>query len=499
MTNSDYQLTSAISDSLLTLCLKYQVIPLEEKDDSLVIACDSKLTAQQETTLQFALNKQIKQVIWTSVKLEQVRQKLMSDRTHHRLNQPSLSKVKEEEGSYHAEQDDEHVAKFINQTLDIAFQRRASDIHFEPYADCYRIRFRIDGVLQELMESPSILATRLAARLKILGQLNIAERRLPQDGQITIEHHQRNYALRISTLPVVEGEKVVLRIVDAGHQPLDIAKLGLSEQQQKDYLAALSSPQGLILVTGPTGSGKTVTLYSGLTLLNQSSTNICSVEDPVEVPIKGINQVQVNPKIGLLFTSALRAFLRQDPDVIMIGEIRDRETAEIAVEAAQTGHLVLSTLHTNSTIETLLRLEQIGIPDYQVIASLKLVIAQRLIRCLCPHCKQQDDELVTIKLPYWQGQIRNCLPKGCEHCLNGYYGRTGLYEMLVITPDIKQAVLNKMDVVQLQQLLLNQGMEPLLLAGIRLVEQGITSLSEVYRVVGSVSDSPQVMSIGGEQ
>jgi len=480
----EYQST-AFSDSLLMLCQKYHVIPLEENSDTLVVACDKALTTQQETALQFASNKRLKQVIWTMAKLEQVKQKMMSDRTNDRLNQAVQHNIKEEDSRYNAEQDDEQVVKFINQILEIAFQRRASDIHFEPYTNCYRIRFRIDGVLQELIESPSILSTRLAARLKILGQLNIAERRLPQDGQITIQHHQRNYALRISTLPVVEGEKVVLRIVDAGHQPLDIATLGMSARQQKDYLNALSSPQGLILVTGPTGSGKTVTLYSGLMLLNQCDINICSVEDPVEVPIKGINQVQINPKIGLLFTSVLRAFLRQDPDVIMVGEIRDRETAEIAVEAAQTGHLVLSTLHTNSTIETLLRLEQIGIPDYQVVAGLKLVVAQRLVRCLCPHCKQEDTHPVIIKLPYWQGQIKNWLAKGCEHCLNGYYGRMGVYEMLVITPDIKVAILNKSSVMQLQQLFIQQGMEPLFLACIRLVEQGITSLSEIYRVVGN--------------
>lgn len=475
----------AMADSLLTLCFKYQVIPLKEDKESLVIACDKKLTTQQETTLQFALNKHIKQEVWPTAKLEQLRQKMIAARTNKRLSQPTIKSAKEEDNAYNAEQDDEQVVTFINHTLEMAFQRRASDIHFEPYTDCYRIRFRIDGVLQELIEPPAILATRLAARLKILGQLNIAERRLPQDGQITIQHQQQNYALRISTLPVVDGEKVVLRIVDAGHQPLNISQLGMSEQQQNNYLTALNSPQGLILVTGPTGSGKTVTLYSGLTYLNQIDTNICSVEDPVEVPVKGINQVQVNPKIGLLFTSALRAFLRQDPDVIMIGEIRDRETAEIAVEAAQTGHLVLSTLHTNSTIETLLRLEQIGIPDYQVIASLKLVIAQRLIRCLCPHCKQKDHDAVMITLPYWQGSVTNWSAKGCEHCLNGYYGRTGLYEMLVVTPEIKEAILNKMATVQLQQRLLDQGMEPLLLAGIHLVEQGMTSLSEVYRVVGN--------------
>lgn len=484
-------LSQNIPESLLTLCLSYRVVPVQLTEDTLMVASDSGLTAQQQNALQFVCNKRIEQLIWLPLELEKALQSLtvtapdkgLQDIAHqHSLREESRSYTTDENS-------DEPVVKFINQTLEMALQRRASDIHFEPYAQRYRIRFRIDGVLQDIGSPPSILASRLAARLKILGQLNIAERRLPQDGQITVEGQQNSYAMRISTIPVIEGEKIVLRVMEAGNQPLDITQLGMTNEMQRYYLDALHSPQGLVLVTGPTGSGKTVTLYSGLNILNRPEHNICSIEDPVEIPIDGINQTQVNAKAGLIFSQALRAFLRQDPDIIMVGEIRDRETAEIAIEAAQTGHLVLSTLHTNSTIETLIRLNQIGIPAYLIVGSLKLIIAQRLVRCLCPHCKVLEDEPVQINLPYWQGNVKSWRAVGCEHCLNGYYGRTGLYEMLAVTNAVKQALLNQVTLDELESLVIKQGMEPLLVAGLKMAGQGVTSLQEVYRTVGSHSDS----------
>lgn len=473
-------------EALLALCLRYQVAPVSLDAERFIVASHDELTLQQEGALQFGSNRMIESIRWSSLKLEQALQSLSGSEPDKALQHVAEQHILQEERHHYIadENDDEPVVKFISHTLDIALQRRASDIHFEPYANHYRIRFRIDGVLQEVIAPPAILASRLAARLKILGQLNIAERRLPQDGQITIKNGQQDYAMRISTLPVIDGEKVVLRIMESGGQPLDINQLGMSETQQSLYLKALRSPQGLILVTGPTGSGKTISLYSGLKILNHTSHNICSIEDPVEMPIDGINQTQVNVKAGFIFSQALRAFLRQDPDIIMVGEIRDRETAEIAIEAAQTGHLVLSTLHTNSTIETLIRLEQMGIPAYLIVGALRLIIAQRLVRCLCPHCRTLDDEFVEIKLPYWQGTVRSWRAVGCELCLNGYYGRTGIYEMLEITPVIIQAIFNQLSVNELELQAIEQGMQPLFIAGIKLVEQGVTSLQEIYRTIG---------------
>lgn len=367
-------------------------------------------------------------------------------------------------------QEDQLVDSIDKLLLD-ALVKRASDIHFEPYQHSYRIRMRIDGVLQDMLSPSLVLAKQIAARLKIMAKLNIAEQRLPQDGQLVIDQ----YAMRIATLPVLNGEKIVLRVMDNHQNQRAITDLGLSEQHLTIFQQILHNPQGLILVTGPTGSGKTITLYSGLKILNQTDRNICSVEDPIEIPLEGINQTPVNLKAGLTFAVILRALLRQDPDVMMIGEIRDKETAEIAIQAAQTGHLVLSTLHTNSSIEAITRLNQMGIENYLLASSLKLVIAQRLVRKLCPHCKVVASELIQFE----NEMIPHFIAKGCDHCIGGYQGRVGLYEFLVITPTIQQQIANHQTITSTEMISLKS-------AGLHLVKQGMTSLAELQRVLGDL-------------
>jgi protein transport protein HofB len=497
---SDLFHTAPVSQNVLIQCLRHRTIPVAIGAEQLTVASERMLTAEQETALRFACNKNILTVIWPASKLEHALQTLNGEQSGGIL-QRAAQHYELQENSRHyfsAENDDEPVVKFINQTLADALRLRASDIHFEPFGERYRIRFRIDGVLQEITEPPPILAARLTARLKVLGKLDIAERRLPQDGQITLQEQQREYAIRISTLPVIGGEKIVLRIIAAGGQTLDVALRGMPDGERQNYLQALNEPQGLILVTGPTGSGKTATMYGGLNAVNQIGRNICSVEDPIEVPLCGINQAQVNLKSGLTFSRTLRAFLRQDPDIIMIGEIRDAETAEIAVNAAQTGHLVLSTLHTNSAVEALIRLEQMGVPAHLVASALRLVIAQRLVRRLCPRCKQQGQSISIDDSLSGQTTVTDWQAIGCGHCLNGYYGRSGIYQVLNITADIKQAILNKASVNVLVQLAIGQGAQTLMSAGLALVKQGVTSLEEIYRTVGRDLSQLGSKSLGGE-
>jgi protein transport protein HofB len=364
---------------------------------------------------------------------------------------------------------EEQLIESIDKLLLEALNKRASDIHFEPYQHSYRIRMRIDGVLHDMLSPPLALAKQITARLKIMSQLNIAEHRLPQDGQLIIER----YTMRISTLPVMNGEKIVLRVMDNHESELTINDLGLTDADLLTFKQILDYPQGLILVTGPTGSGKTVTLYSGLKRLNKTERNICSVEDPIEIPLEGINQTAINLKAGLTFAIVLRALLRQDPDVMMVGEIRDHETAEIAIQAAQTGHLVLSTLHTNSSVEAITRLKQMGIENYLLSSSLKLIIAQRLVRKLCPHCKVVANDLVMFDNEH----VPHYLSSGCSNCIGGYKGRIGLYELLVITPEIQQQILAN-------QAILSSNMISLKKAGQKLVKQGMTTLAELNRVLG---------------
>lgn len=384
--------------------------------------------------------------------------------------------------------EDAPVVKFVNKILLDAISRGASDIHFEPYETQFRVRFRVDGMLVEVARPPFALRDRLAARLKIMSRLDISERRLPQDGALKLQlSRTRSIDFRVNSLPTVWGEKIVLRILDPTSAQLGIDQLGFSSKQQEAYENALKKPQGMILATGPTGSGKTVTLYTGINVLNQIERNICTAEDPVEIKVSGINQVNVLPKIGLDFASALRAFLRQDPDVIMVGEIRDLETAEIAIKASQTGHLVLSTVHTNSVAETLTRLANMGVATYNLASSVSLIIAQRLARKLCSRCKvptKVPDE-VLIKHGLKKEEIRNATiykAVGCKQCTQGYKGRIGIYEVVPITNEMRQLIMRDGNAIEIDQQARREGYSSLYQSCLSRVLDGSTSLDEVNRI-----------------
>lgn len=376
------------------------------------------------------------------------------------------------------------AATLLDKTLQAALTSRASDIHIEPAEHHFRIRLRIDGVLHSLPDIAKETGVALTARLKVLSHLDIAEHRLPQDGQFTVELNGAAVSFRIATLPCRQGEKVVLRLLHQVNQALEVTALGMHDTQLSAFNHALQQPQGLVLVTGPTGSGKTVTLYSALQSRNATEVNLCSVEDPVEIPLEGINQTQIHPRAGLTFQSVLRALLRQDPDVIMVGEIRDGETAEIAIKAAQTGHLVLSTLHTNSTCEALVRLQQMGVARWMLSSALTLVVAQRLVRKLCPHCRRLTDDPVRLPQAVCAMPLPRWLAPGCEHCYHGYYGRTALFEVLPISAGLRQQIANGATAEALEGYARQAGMLTLFESGCRAVDQGLTTFEELVRILG---------------
>ncbi|MCW4454711.1 type IV-A pilus assembly ATPase PilB [Flavobacterium sp. MXW15] len=388
-----------------------------------------------------------------------------------------------------AKGDDTPVVKFVNKVLVDAIRKGASDIHFEPYEDDYRVRFRIDGLLKNVARAPVKLNQRIAARLKVMSQLDIAEKRVPQDGRIKLNlSKSKQIDFRVSTLPTLFGEKIVLRILDGSAAKLGIDKLGYEEDQQRLFLEAIHKPYGMVLVTGPTGSGKTVSLYTALGILNDETRNISTAEDPVEIRLPGVNQVQQNNKRGMTFAAALRSFLRQDPDIIMVGEIRDLETAEIAIKAAQTGHMVLSTLHTNDAPQTIARLMNMGIAPYNITSSVTLVIAQRLARRLCSHCKKpvQLPENALLAEGYTPEQIAAGIelyePVGCDDCTEGYKGRTGIYQVMPMNDDIAAIVLAGGNAMQIAEAAQKVGVNDLRQSALKKAAQGITSLAEINRV-----------------
>jgi type IV pilus assembly protein PilB len=384
--------------------------------------------------------------------------------------------------------EDAPVVKLVNLVLTDAIKKGASDIHIEPYEKTFRVRFRIDGVLYDVMQPPMKLRAAITSRVKIMAALDIAERRLPQDGRIKIKVGQREMDFRVSTLPTLFGEKVVLRLLDKSNLQLDMTKLGFEPQSLKDFEEAIEMPYGMILVTGPTGSGKTTTLYSALNRINKIDTNIMTAEDPVEFNLPGINQVQMKADIGLNFAAALRAFLRQDPDVIMVGEIRDYETAEIAIKAALTGHLVLSTLHTNDAPSTVSRLLNMGVEPFLVSASSNLILAQRLLRKICSNCKEETkvpaNALVDLGFaPEEAKAIKNFKGKGCANCSDtGYKGRIALYEVMVIRDNIKELVLQGASTSELREAGRKNGMKTLRESGLQKIREGLTTIMEVLRV-----------------
>ena len=385
--------------------------------------------------------------------------------------------------------DDTPVVKFVNKVLVDAIKKGASDIHFEPYETEYRVRLRIDGILKQAAKMPVKLNQRITARLKVMAQLDIAEKRVPQDGRIKLNLSKtKQIDFRVSTLPTLFGEKVVLRILDSSAARLGIDKLGYEEDQKKLFMDAIQKPYGMVLATGPTGSGKTVSLYTALNILNDDQRNISTVEDPVEIRVSGINQVQMNVKRGMTFAAALRSFLRQDPDVIMVGEIRDLETAEIAIKAAQTGHMVLSTLHTNDAPQTIARMMNMGVAPYNITSSVTLVIAQRLARRLCDRCKKPLElpEAALLAEGFTSDEIHAGLKiydaVGCDECTEGYKGRTGIYQVMPMSEEIQEIVLkggSAMDVAEAAQ---KAGVRDLRQSALLKVKNGITSLAEVDRV-----------------
>ncbi|MEN8107101.1 MAG: type IV-A pilus assembly ATPase PilB [Pseudomonadota bacterium] len=384
--------------------------------------------------------------------------------------------------------DDTPVVRFVNKVLLDAINKGASDIHLEPYEKEFRVRFRHDGVLHEITNPPRSLAMRIVARLKVMSRMNIAERRVPQDGRIKMQlSKNRAIDFRVNTLPTLYGEKVVLRILDSSSAQLGVDVLGLEEDQKKLYMEAIKKPYGMVLVTGPTGSGKTVSLYTGLNILNTPDVNISTCEDPVEINMMGINQVNVNPRAGMDFATALRAFLRQDPDIIMVGEIRDLETAEIAVKAAQTGHLVLSTLHTNDAPQTLTRLANMGVPPYNIASAVHLIMAQRLARRLCEKCKKELDipEEALLKSGFREDQLKELKiygAIGCDNCTGGYKGRVGIYQVMPVSEKMGHLIMEGGNSMQLDEQARTEGVDDLHASGLRKVAAGITSLEEVNRV-----------------
>lgn len=390
-----------------------------------------------------------------------------------------------------ADTDETPVVRFVQATLHDAIRAGASDIHFETYRGSSRVRFRVDGVLREESQPPVEMGPRLASRLKVMAELDIAERRIPQDGRLRLAlSDERSIDMRVNTMPTMWGEKIVLRILDASATQVGVDRLGFDPEQQRLFLEALALPQGMILVTGPTGSGKSVTLYAGLDVLNTEERNIATAEDPVEINVEGINQVQVNPKVGLDFATALRAFLRQDPDVVMVGEIRDLETAETAVQAAQTGHLLLATLHTNSAAETLTRLRNMGVPAFNLATSVSLIVAQRLARVLCESCRRPlsvppetlADEGIDAADIARGARLFAANPEGCGNCRKGYRGRTGIYEVVRVTRAMAKLILDGGDSIELAAEARSAGYPSLRSSGLAKVLAGVTSLAEINRV-----------------
>ena len=453
------------TDQLVALCLRHHALLLSSDSERINIAVVGKPAPELMEALRFATQKRIDIECWSAERMEKHRQ--LTSQSH----LPGVSQT-------------HSTVDVLNHTLQQAINQRASDIHIEPMEHACQIRLRIDGVLCPQPPLAAELANLLSARLKVLGNLDIAERRLPQDGQFTIELANEPVSFRIATLPCSGGEKIVLRLLHQVPQALEPKALGMNAEQLACFNAVLHQPQGLILVTGPTGSGKTVTLYSALQSRNTPDVNICSVEDPIEIPLAGLNQTQVNPRAGLTFQNVLRALLRQDPDIIMVGEIRDGETAGIAINAAQTGHLVLSTLHTNSTTETLIRLEQMGVARWMISSALTMVIAQRLVRRLCPHCRRETRDQAQLPRSVWPRPLPRWQPTGCDRCYHGFYGRVAIFEVLAIDNALRQAIASGAGTDVIEASARQAGMVSLFEHGCRAVEQGLTTIEELLRVLG---------------
>jgi type IV pilus assembly protein PilB len=496
--NLDLEIVRLVSDKLLA---KHRVLPLFRRGKRLFVAVADPTNLHAIDEVRFGTGLGVEAIVVEDDKLQKAIDKALEqvDSQMSALNDEADVDLEALEVSGGEDElddkigrddvEDAPIVRFVNKVMLDAIRRGASDIHFEPFEKTYRVRLRMDGVLKEIAQPPVQLAPKLSARLKVMSRLDIAERRVPQDGRIKMKlSKNRAIDFRVSTCPTLFGEKIVLRILDPAQAMLGIDSLGYEPFQKELYTKYLAKPQGMILVTGPTGSGKTVSLYTGLNILNREDTNISTAEDPAEINLPGVNQVNVNPKVGLTFASAMRAFLRQDPDVIMVGEIRDLETAEIAIKAAQTGHLVLSTLHTNDAPQTLTRMVDMGVKPYAIATSVSLIIAQRLARRLCGTCKVPRDipREALLKEGFSEADISAGLkifgPKGCSSCTDGYKGRVGIYQVLPVSEAIARIILGGGSAVEIGDQAAQEGVWDLRRAGLEKVKSGLTSLEEVNSV-----------------
>ena len=487
-------LRDIIDEKLIT---KHRILPIFKNSSILYIAISNPTNIEAIDAVRFSTKLNIETIIVEHNKLEKLIEQNFTEESTFEFDEDfdldvdfDSSDPSKEEDEKDKGEEEAPIVKYINKLLIDAIRMGASDLHFEPYEKIYRVRYRVDGVLRQIATPPLQLATRLSSRLKVMSQMDISEKRVPQDGRIKLKL-SKNKAIdfRVNSLPTLFGEKLVLRILDPSSAMLGIDALGYEPEQKELFMQALDKPQGMLLITGPTGSGKTVSLYTGLNILNREDTNISTAEDPVEINLQGINQVNVNNKVGLTFSAALKSFLRQDPDIVMVGEIRDLETAEIAIKAAQTGHMVMSTLHTNSAPETLTRLRNMGVPSFNIATSVNLVIAQRLARRLCSQCKKPADipqqsllEMGFTEADLQQPEFQIYQPVGCNECREGYKGRVGVYEVMKVTPEISRIIMEDGNALEIADASARAGFNNLRRSGLIKVMQGVTSLQEVNRV-----------------
>jgi len=477
----------------------HNAVPLYKRGNRLFVAVSDPANLQALDEIKFATGINTETILVEEDKLSKTITKLIDsmDTTMDGLDDADLDdlditggdETDSNQDNPETEVDDAPIVRFVNKILLDAINKGASDIHFEPYEKTYRVRYRSDGILSEIAAPPISLAIKLASRVKVMARLDISEKRVPQDGRIKLKiSKNRAIDFRVSTCPTLFGEKIVMRILDPSSAQLGIDALGYEPEQKELYLNALHQPYGMILVTGPTGSGKTVSLYTGLNILNTPERNISTAEDPAEINLPGINQVNVNPKVGLTFSAALKSFLRQDPDIIMVGEIRDMETGEIAIKAAQTGHMVLSTLHTNDGPQTLTRLMNMGVAPFNIASAVSLIIAQRLARRLCSHCKAPANIPAEALLEegFTEEQVSDATlfkPVGCDQCTDGYKGRVGIYQVMPISEEMGKLIMEGGNAIQLADQAQKEGIPDLRQSGVKKVCQGLTSLEEINRVI----------------
>jgi len=481
------------------ICQSYRVLPLSKRNNRLIVATADptdqeaaekiKFTTQMGVDWIIAEYDKLSKLVESSTKSVSETMDTLTGASDFEFDDVSVEEAAETTEANTTEVEDAPIVKFLHKMLLDAFNMRASDLHFEPYEHTYRVRFRIDGELREIASPPIAIKDKLASRIKVISRLDISEKRVPQDGRMKLKvGPDRVIDFRVSTLPTLFGEKIVIRILDPSSARLGIDALGYEPEEKERLLHAIGRPYGMILVTGPTGSGKTVSLYTCLNLLNKPGVNIATAEDPSEINMPGVNQVNVNEKAGLTFATALKSFLRQDPDIIMVGEIRDLETADIAIKAAQTGHLVLSTLHTNDAPTTLTRMRNMGIAPFNIASSVILITAQRLARRLCPACKAPADipHEALVEAGYNESEIDGTWvtyrPVGCSACNNGYKGRVGIYQVMPISEEIQRIILQDGSALEIAQQAKREGVRSLRESGLHKARIGLTSLEEVLAV-----------------